>query len=254
MIRYLVEISYLGTPYVGWQRQPNGQSVQQVLEDCLTKLLRTSISIVGCGRTDAGVHASQYFFHFDTEYPVQDERWYALKRMLPRPIAYLGHRTVSPDFHARYTANRRSYIYRIHTEKHPFLHGLSTELYRAETYDRELMTACAQMLMNYKDFDTFCKTGTDVKHKRCEMYESRWEFEEHSWQYHVSANRFLRGMVRLIVGCCLEVGRGRMTTDQLREAMDHRNSLPHPYSAPAVGLYLSQVRYPELDSIPTSQT
>jgi len=243
MTRYLVEISYLGTRYVGWQRQPNGLSIQQVIEDSLTKLLRTPISIVGCGRTDAGVHASQYFFHFDTEVKLTDERWYAFKRMLPESIAYLDHKQVDSSIHARYSAVERSYIYRIHTEKHPFLHGLSTEIYRAESYDQEVMRACAQMLRNYTDFTTFCKTGTDVKHKLCTMYHSDWEFEDQVWSYHVSANRFLRGMVRLIVGCCLEIGRGKMKLSDLEGALSSQSALPHPYSAPAVGLYLSSVKY-----------
>ena len=243
MQRYLVEISYRGTHYVGWQSQPNGIAVQSVLEDSLTRLLHIPTPIVGCGRTDSGVHASQYFFHFDSAEPLTDKKWYAFSKMLPRDIAYLGHEPVGDEMHARFSAVRRSYVYRIHTEKEPFLHGLSTRLFRANAYDQDEMEKCAALLLDYGSFETFCKTGSEERHKRCTLYQSEWVFEPEVWSYHVSANRFLRGMVRLIVGACLQVGLGKITIDEVRDALEQRVALERPLSAAAEGLYLCGVEY-----------
>lgn len=245
MQRYLVEISYRGTDYVGWQSQPNGVAVQSVIEDCLTRLLHHPTPIVGCGRTDSGVHASQYFFHFDAVDELTDKQWYALSRMLPRDIAYHGHQAVTEDMHARFSAVRRSYVYRCHTEKEPFLHGLSTRLFRANAYDQDKMQQCAALLLDYESFETFCKTGSDENHKRCTLYRSEWIYEPQVWSYHISANRFLRGMVRLIVGACLQVGLGKVSLDEVREALDNRAALQRPLSAAAEGLYLCGVEYGE---------
>ena len=243
-MRYFVQISYLGTAYVGWQRQINGLSIQEVIETSLSKIHKTEIAIVGCGRTDAGVHASQYFFHFDIEKEISDQGWDSLRRILPKGIAYVSHKLVAEKSHARFDAVSRSYIYRIHTHKEPFLQGLSSQIRRPEHYDQALMHEAAALLLDYLEFETFCKTKTDTIGRRCDLSKSEWRFEEHSWTYEISSNRFLRGMVRLIVGMCLQVGQGKISLSEVRHAMDEQIHLKKALSAPAVGLYLCAVEYP----------
>ncbi len=243
MPRYLLEISYLGTKYVGWQIQPNGLSVQQVIQEALSKLLHEEVNVIGCGRTDAGVHASQYFLHFDTAEHIDEGRLTKLRYMLPRDIAFISHQELDIEFSARFSATSRSYTYRIHTEKEPFLIGLSTLIHRAEKYDKEIMQACAKMLLEYDDFTSFCKSGSDAKGRACGLTRSEWVFEDQGWSFHITGRRFLRGMVRLVVGMCLQVGQGKMSIEEVRQAMEERTLLPRPLSAPAEGLYLSEVRY-----------
>ena len=201
-MRYFLELSYKGTHYSGWQVQPNAPSVQATIEAALSTLLNTNTEIIGCGRTDAGVHATQYFAHFDAEKALPNEFAYRLNRILPPDIAI--HRlidTLPPDAHARFGATYRAYHYHIHLQKNPFLADQSY-YFSMLPLDVAKMQQAAKLLLNYTDFRAFCKADSDAKHYLCHLFESQITLDEQQQTllYRVAANRFLRGMVRLIVG------------------------------------------------------
>ena len=209
-MRYFIQLSYDGTGYHGWQVQPNGVSVQEVLQKALSTLLRQPTEVTGAGRTDAGVHASMMVAHFDwpaahegegcEEAPLDcTQLTYKLNRLLPPDVAVQAVRPVGPEMHARFSATRRTYHYYIHTRKDPFLRGYSWQV--NVPLDFALMNEAAQVLLEYSDFTSFSKTGTDVKTNICQLTEARWEqLKPGEWRFTVSANRFLRNMVRAIVG------------------------------------------------------
>lgn len=243
--RYVLELAYNGTRYAGWQRQPNALSVEQTVDTALSRLLNDTVRIVGCGRTDAGVHASYYVAHFDYagDFPPAFLRRY--NRYVADHVALLGVHRVAPDFHARFNATGRAYTYRISLTKDPFRQQTVTPLPLHQRYDRALMRAAADLLPQYNAFAPFCKTKSDVFTMACDLTEARWEFGPQEWVFYVAANRFLRGMVRLIVGMCLRVGEGKMSLDDVRRALNRQERLPAPTSAPATGLFLSGVSYPD---------
>lgn len=245
--RYFAEIAYNGTEYSGWQIQPNAITVQEVVEKSLTQLMGYNISVMGCGRTDAGVHASQFFLHFDLNELHQDldKLTYQLNAIMPESIAVFRVFEVGEDAHTRFDATLRSYVYKIHFGKNPFENNSSYCVYRPELFNFNLMNEAAKLVMNYEDFFPFCKTKTEVFTFKCTMSRSEWiQTSDKNWEYHVSANRFLRGMVRLLVGMCLNVGSGKITLEQLQSCMEDQVRLPHAWSVPAHGLYLAEVRYP----------
>lgn len=252
-MRYFIQLSYDGTGYHGWQVQPNGVSVQEVLQKVLSTLLRQPTEVTGAGRTDAGVHASMMVAHFDwpaahegeggEETPLDcTQLTYKLNRLLPPDVAVQAVRPVSPEMHARFSATRRTYHYYIHTRKNPFLRGYSWQV--NVPLDFALMNEAAQVLLEYSDFTSFSKTGTDVKTNICQLTEARWEqLKPGEWRFTVSANRFLRNMVRAIVGTLVEVGRHRMTISQMRHAIEAKDRQRAGESVPGHALYLTNIEY-----------
>lgn len=252
-MRYFIQLSYDGTGYHGWQVQPNGVSVQEVLQKALSTLLRQPTEVTGAGRTDAGVHASMMVAHFDwpaahegeggEEAPLDcTQLTYKLNRLLPPDVAVQAVRPVSPEMHARFSATRRTYHYYIHTRKDPFLRGYSWQV--NVPLDFALMNEAAQVLLEYSDFTSFSKTGTDVKTNICQLTEARWEqLKPGEWRFTVSANRFLRNMVRAIVGTLVEVGRHRMTISQMRHAIEAKDRQRASESVPGHALYLTNIEY-----------
>lgn len=252
-MRYFIQLSYDGTGYHGWQVQPNGVSVQEVLQKALSTLLRQPTEVTGAGRTDAGVHASMMVAHFDWPAAHEGEGGekapldctqltYKLNRLLPPDVAVQAVRPVGPEMHARFSATRRTYHYYIHTRKDPFLRGYSWQV--NVPLDFALMNEAAQVLLEYSDFTSFSKTGTDVKTNICQLTEARWEqLKPDEWRFTVSANRFLRNMVRAIVGTLVEVGRHRMTISQMRHAIEAKDRQRAGESVPGHALYLTNIEY-----------
>lgn len=212
----------------------------------MSLLLDHSIEVTGCGRTDAGVHASQYFLHFDWEQDFPKDFQKRLNRMLPPDIAIRRIFEVAPDAHARFDAVRRSYEYHIILDKNPFQTLTVWHFPFFEKLDLEKTLAAAALLLNYKEFQPFCKSNTDVHTMECDLLRSEWVFdpEKRTLTYHISANRFLRGMVRLIVGMCLNVGLGKLTLEEVRAALDSQTLLKKSWSVPGEGLSLTEVKYP----------
>lgn len=242
--RYVLELAYNGTNYAGWQRQPNAVSVEETVDTALSLILGTKTKIVGCGRTDTGVHASYYVAHFDFEGTFPPAFLRRFNRYVAADISLLGLYQVPPDFHARFHATGRGYTYRIALQKDPFRQDTVASLPQFAHIDQQKMQQAASLLLEYGEFAPFCKTNSDAYTMKCSLSEARWAFEDTVWTFHISANRFLRGMVRLIVGMCLRVGEGKLSLESLRESMEKQTRLPKPWSAPATGLFLSSVEYP----------
>lgn len=244
-MRYFSELAYKGKNYNGWQRQPNAPSVQQAIEEAMATILGQPIDIVGCGRTDTGVHASQYFLHFDLEGEFPNEFLRRLNKLLPNDIAVRRIYEVKPDAHARFDATRRSYEYHIVLEKSPFETDTAWHFPFFDRLDLERTQAAAAMLMNYKEFQPFCKSNTDVHTMECTLFRSEWVLDEPSRRlvFHISANRFLRGMVRLIVGMTLNVGLGKIEITEVQDALERQVLLKKSWSVPAEGLFLVGIGY-----------
>lgn len=244
MTRYFAYLSYRGTAYHGWQRQPNGLSVQQVLEDALSLMLRQTIAITAAGRTDAGVHASLMVAHFDTEDSIPDVASLIgrLNNYLPKDIAISKIVPVQQDAHARFDATSREYEYRTIDYKSPFLEGLVTRLPKGLDYS--LMNEAAQTLLGRHDFASFCKVHTDVKTTFCTVTRAEWTERDSMHIFTIRADRFLRNMVRAVVGTLLEVGKHRIDIEQFKQIVAEQNRCAAGESAPAAGLYLTDITYP----------
>jgi tRNA pseudouridine38-40 synthase len=245
-MRYFIWFSYDGTNYHGWQLQPNGDTVQEELHRALSLLLREDISVTGAGRTDAGVHARQMAAHFDTEVSFDAKvLTKKLNGVLPADISVDRVERVADDLHARFSASARTYHYYIHTKKNPFLRHYSLELHYV--LDFPLMNEAARILMEYDDFGAFCKAGSDVKTTICHIYAAQWhQIANDVWYFEITANRFLRNMVRAVVGTLIEVGRHRMTLDEFREVIKGGRRTQAGESMPAKALCLEEVRYNEM--------
>ena len=249
MPRYFFEISYDGTHYSGWQRQPNAPTVQQEIEEKLSKIVREKVGIMGCGRTDAGVHASQFFFHADLNADIDLEQLqFKLNHAIEKDISCHQIIAVADNAHTRFDATHRSYIYHLHTIKDPFKKDYSTYYPTARNIDFAKLQEVAAVILQYQDFASFCKSRTDVKTTLCDLQESEWRRDEDTrvMTYHIRANRFLRGMVRLIVGTTINVALGKLSVEQLKEAIEKKAKPPYAHSAPSTGLFLSEVKYPYL--------
>ncbi len=242
-MRYFVELVYNGTRFNGWQIQPNAPSVQQTIEEAFSLLLRTPISITGCGRTDTGVHASQYFMHFDFEGEFPKAFLKRINKYIGNDIVFKSLGKVPDDLHARFNATKRSYTYFIILEKNPFKTETAFHFPFGDSLDFKKTQEAAQLLLQYDDFFPFCKTHSDAKTMQCDLMRSEWVQDKNNLTFHISANRFLRGMVRLIVGACLNVGLGKITLEDLKYAMDNQVTLKKSYSVPPQGLFLSGVEY-----------
>lgn len=242
-MRYFIELSYKGTAYCGWQRQPNAPSVQETIERSLTTLLRQPITIVGAGRTDTGVHASFYIAHFecDTNLDLRQDFKYHLNCHLPEDITIHAIRHVADDAHARFDARQREYKYYILTEKNSFNRELTWQ-YRSDL-DIEKMNAAAATMLTHNDFATFSKLGSDNKTTLCKIYVASWERQGNSLTFTIRADRFLRNMVRSIVGTLVDVGRGKLSAEQFQAIMESGDRSQASASAPAQGLFLTDVTY-----------
>lgn len=242
-MRYFVELSYDGTPFVGWQRQPAGDSVQSCLEDALSILFRKPISIVGAGRTDAGVHAHQLFAHVDLDEHVDQDLTFRLNKLLPKEIAVRNFIAVTQDAHARFDAVSRTYRYHITTQKNPFLQKRSYQF--AKPLDLDLMNQAAKILIDHKNFKCFSKSKTDVKTYVCDIQQVHWQQNGSELVFFIQANRFLRNMVRAIVGTLIEVGLRKISISDFEAILASRDRSQAGYSVPAHGLYLEKVNYPK---------
>lgn len=245
MFRYFIYLSFDGTNYHGWQIQPNGASVQETLMKALSTFLRREIEVVGAGRTDAGVHARLMVAHFDFDTELDGEVVTdKLNRLLPPDIAVYGVRRVKPEAHARFDATSRTYKYYIHTRKDPFRRGYSWRIFQPLDFER--MNEAAQTLFDYTDFTSFSKLHTDVKTNNCRIMLARWEqMGDGEWVFTIRADRFLRNMVRAVVGTLVEVGRGKLTVDGFRRVIEEKNRCSAGTSVPGHALYLTDVSYPD---------
>ncbi|ERJ80548.1 tRNA pseudouridine synthase A [Prevotella disiens JCM 6334 = ATCC 29426] len=255
MQRYFIKFSYDGTNYHGWQIQPNGISVQEVLEKALSTLLRTKMSVTGAGRTDAGVHARLMVAHFDWEAPINGQQLaYKLNRMLPRDVSVISVEAVENELHARFSATSRTYHYYMHHGRNPFSRAYSCEM--PYELDFERMNEAAKYLVGERDFKCFCKAGGDNKTTICNLTEAGWQRcnteiaiheaeKAEEWCFVITANRFLRNMVRAVVGTLVEVGRGRITIDEFRKIVDNGTRSDAGESMPGNALFLWDVTYPK---------
>lgn len=242
--RYFIEISYKGTAYHGWQIQPNAITVQEVFNKALKVILKKDIETLGCGRTDTGVHASQFYLHLDLDEAITDHEKMirSLNALLPHDISVKNILKVSEDAHARFDATLRSYEYHIHFKKNPFKTD-SSWLLRDEL-DISVMNKAAQIILEYQDFGAFCKANADNFTNLCEVSRSEWEVKDDGIIYHISANRFLRNMVRAIVGTLVEVGKGKLNPEAMHQVIQSQNRSEAGISVPACGLFLTAVHYP----------
>lgn len=243
--RYFIDFAYKGTAYCGWQRQPNGVAVQEVLARALSTILRSETEPVAAGRTDAGVHARNMTAHFDCNNPIEDlERLRSsLNSLLPRDIAVNRIVRVRDSAHARFDALSRKYEYRIALYKSPFLDGLAA--YVHYPLDLDAMNRAARVLFRYRDFTSFSKVHTDVRTNDCTIMEAEWRRDGDEIVFTVKANRFLRNMVRAIVGTLLDVGRGKLTEDDVARIIERRDRCAAGHSVPACGLYFLEAEYPQ---------
>ncbi len=246
-MRFFLEISYQGSQYHGWQKQHNAQGIQTVIEEALQKLLRQPVQVSGSGRTDTGVHACQQWAHFDAVLALVPENFlHRMNALLPRDIAVQSLWQVRETAHARFDAVCRSYEYHIHQEKSPFLNNLS--YFFAITLDLERMNTCADSIADgvERDYRCFSKSGSSQDHHLCRIFSANWERTKNGRLiFRISANRFLRNMVRAIVGTLLEVGSGRMDHSDFEQILAGRDRRKAGRSVPAEGLYLCEVRYPQ---------
>ena len=243
-MRYFIELSYHGKNYHGWQRQPNANTVQETLEKALSVLLSEKISVVGCGRTDSGVHAGQFFAHFDFTNPFDKEDLkYKLNSYLPVDIAIREISLVHKEAHTRFDAISRKYRYVISLTKNPFYTETALYLKNAKL-DVDKMNKAAKILFEYKNFKCFSRSNTEVKTYDCEIMEAEWEKEKEMVYFTIKANRFLRNMVRAIVGTLLEVGKNQLSLVGFREIIESKDRTKAGASVKAKGLFLTEIKYP----------
>ncbi|MNJ82675.1 tRNA pseudouridine synthase A [compost metagenome] len=252
--RYALELAYRGTDYHGWQIQPNASSVQEEVERRLSQLSGNNpVSVIGCGRTDTGVHASYYVLHFDAFKELDcDQLVYKLNKMLPEDISVFSAQKVNETFHARFSALSRTYHYFVHREKNPFL---LDSCHLTQECDFSAMNRAAERLLGKQDFTSFSKLHTDVKTNICTVSKAAWiQKEDQTWFFEIQADRFLRNMVRAVVGTLLEVGYGKLTEDQLQEIIGMKDRGEAKLSVPAKGLFLVDVAYPENEFLRTNRS
>ncbi len=244
-VRYFVQLSFDGKHYHGWQTQPNAVAVQSVIESKLSLMLRQNIEIVGAGRTDTGVHSKYYIAHFDHEGLIPDieEFTFKLNRFLPADIAIQRIFRVNSDAHARFSALSRTYEYYIHNQKDPFLDESSYYLYGKLDIDK--MNSAATLLFDYQDFTSFSKKHSDAKTNNCKIFNVFWMENRHQLIFTIKADRFLRNMVRAIVGSLIDVGKGKIDESDFKKIILGKNRSSAGESVPAKGLFLVDIEYPE---------
>jgi tRNA pseudouridine38-40 synthase len=243
MQRYFIHLAYRGTAYCGWQVQPGDQTVQGTLHDALAMLLRVPVETVGCGRTDTGVHASSFFAHFDADFEFDlDKTAKKLNAMLPADIAVFQIFPVNADLHARFSATERSYQYHLHTQKDPFTEGLS--VFTPYQLDVDRMNQGAQILLQTRDFASFCKAGGNQHTTFCALTACKWVAHSKGYRFEISADRFLRNMVRSVVGTMIDLGRGKIDLKAFEAIVQSKDRSAAGTSVAAHGLFLTDVRYP----------
>lgn len=246
MSRYFLKLAYNGSAYHGWQMQPNALSVQTVVEEALSLILREKMAIVGCGRTDAGVHASVFYAHFDTETPFDAASLVRrLNAFLSGDIVVYECYPVADDLHARFSAEYRTYHYYLTLQKNPFLSPFSYQIFK--NVDFEKMNEAAKVLSEYTDFSAFSKSHTQTLTNNCKIINAVWSQcrEKGLWRFEITADRFLRNMVRAIVGTLLEVGYENLSVEDFRRIIESKDRKKAGLSVPAHGLFLCDVGYPE---------
>lgn len=245
MRRYFLKLAYNGAAYHGWQIQPNALSVQAAMEEALSMILRETIAVVGCGRTDTGVHASKFYAHFETETPFNTEQLVRrLNAFLPDAIVVYDCFPVDGNLHARFSAEYRTYHYYVSLQKNPFLSAFSYQLFK--TVDFEKMNQAAKILSEYADFSAFSKSHTQTLTNNCKIFNAVWAScrEEELWRFEITADRFLRNMVRAIVGTLLEVGYDKLSIEKFRQIIESKDRKEAGVSVPAHALFLYDVGYP----------
>ncbi len=243
-MRYFIELSFNGSAYHGWQNQPNAISVQEVIEKGLSTLLKANISIMGAGRTDTGVHAKQMFAHFDYKSNFDESHLvFKLNSFLPSDIAIHAVFQVKEEAHARFNALSRTYLYRISFKKNAF--AFNNTFYVKQVLDIEKMKQATKVLFQYKDFQCFSKSNTDVKTYNCDIMKADWVLVNDELQFTIKADRFLRNMVRAIVGTLINIGLGKINIDDLHTIIQSKNRSEAGFSVPAHALYLIEVEYPK---------
>ena len=243
-MRYFIFLAYDGTNYHGWQIQPNACSVQGEIQRCLSTILRRETPIVGAGRTDTGVHARRMAAHFDSEDSIDCiQTAFRLNRILPPDISIERIISVDNSLHARFSATSRTYHYYIHTKKCPFNRGYSLETHY--NLDFDMMNKAGEYLLSVKDFAAFCKAGSDVKTTLCDVRTAKWvEESPGNWYFEITADRFLRNMVRAVVGTLVDVGRGRLSMEDFKAVVESKKRTEARESMPAHALFLENVEYP----------
>ena len=242
-MRFFIKFSFFGKHYHGWQIQPKAMTVQQVLQQALSTLLREPIAVVGAGRTDSGVHAQEMYAHFDTNNPLPPDLVAKLNSFLPIDIAIDSIYVVTPEAHARFSAISRTYQYHISTQKDVFNYNYSLSF--SLPLNVALMNEAAHILYYYTDFQCFSKTHTDVKTFLCKVYQAYWQQIGHELVFTITADRFLRNMVRAIVGTLIEVGKERLSLTDFEDIIIGKNRSKAGASVPASGLFLTRIEYPE---------
>lgn len=243
-MRYFIKLSYNGGAYHGWQIQPDAITVQEVIEKALSTLLNQTISIMGAGRTDTGVHATEMYAHFDTDLDLDDTNIvYKLNSFLPKDIAIYDLFKVKEDVHTRFHATSREYVYRIALTKNVFT--FNNVFFVKQDLDVDKMNQAAKILFQYKDFQCFSKSNTDVKTYNCDIMKAEWFFKNDELHFVIKANRFLRNMVRAIVGTMINIGIGKLEVEDLHHIIKSKNRSEAGFSVPAHALYLTKIEYPK---------
>lgn len=244
-MRYFIHLTYKGTHYHGWQRQNNAPTVQAEIEDKISLLLKTPIEILGCGRTDTGVHAHSYYAHFDIDFPIPQNIEHQLNSILSENIGVYEVLKSSEEVHARFSADARSYRYFIHYQKDPFLLEKSFHYRQSNRPDIDLMNEFCQQLLNIEDFTSFEKKGSDNNHSICTVTKAVWTPTENGCYFEITANRFLRNMVRAIVGTSLMIGCKKTDVVTVMNDAKNQKNIHLSMTAPALGLHLWSIQYPE---------
>lgn len=246
-MRLLLELAFKGTQYHGWQIQPEAITIQSILQEKIFVLTQQEIALTGCGRTDSGVHAKEYFAHFDLPQEngkLPDKK--SLNAILPLDIAIKSIYETSDDFHARFDAVSRKYIYKIHFAKDPFQSGDSHFFKESGFLSLEKLKECSEVILDIKDFTSFVKSGSGLTTFPCDIMESLWlQTESGQLEYHIKANRFVRGMVRLIVGMCVNYALNKITFQQIQEDLLNKRQISKSWSIAAEGLSLVEIKYPK---------
>ncbi len=243
MKRYFLELCYDGASFGGFQIQNNVDTIQGAVQAALKTLYREDIELTGASRTDAGVHALQNFFHFDTDTAITQKQVYNLNAILPNTIVIKAIYEVPATAHCRFDATTRSYIYKLHTQKDPFLEGRSW--YYPFPIDFNQLNQATQTLLNFTHYESFSKKNTSVNTFECSVSKALWQVEGTNLYFHIDSNRFLRGMIRGLVGTLLQVGRGQITVEEWMDIVASNNEQRVDFSTPAYGLYLSAIQYPD---------
>jgi tRNA pseudouridine38-40 synthase len=244
-LRYFIKLAYKGTNYHGWQYQPNAITIQELVNKALSTLLKCPINVVGAGRTDAGVHATKYYAHFDVDEKIKaNELIYKVNSILPNDIVIYAIFKTNVDLHARFDATSRNYEYHIYLGRNPFNIDVTWQIIHKKL-NVEAMNEAAKLLLNYTNFKSFSRSNTDVKTYNCKIERAEWQLNNTNLIFYITADRFLRNMVRAVVGTLLDVGTGRTSLNEFKKIIESKNRSNAGPSVPAKGLFLTKITYPK---------